>query len=149
MEVRKRIYYSAFLFLFLSISVSQYLIHMKIDESQFDSRQINLSGRQRMLSQEIAKLALKIEKARNQNEVSKLIEKLAEESRSLERSHHALQLGEKSLGLDNVSNSPAIDSLFDQIDPFFQNITQSVRFIAELDPRNQESQIIKITRCAN
>ncbi|MFY0626697.1 MAG: type IV pili methyl-accepting chemotaxis transducer N-terminal domain-containing protein [Reichenbachiella sp.] len=105
----------------LTIVVSQLLIQSFIQKQAFDSRVINIAGRQRMLSQKICKLALQIQLNPKDSTNYKAIEKT---TALWNASNYALQYGNDSLGV-NGDNSRAIVNLFNKIKPSFDKISNS------------------------
>lgn len=81
---------------------------------QDDAVTINVSGRQRMLSQRIAFFAVRYATARNAEERAASREALETARDLIETSHIALMEGDAELGLDGLheNNSPAISALY-------------------------------------
>ncbi len=90
-----------------------------ISRQQSDAIVINLAGRQRMLSQFLAKESLELLyfPANTTQDRSEL----AERATLWRRSHFGLQFGDEGLGLPG-NNSPAVQSLFAEINPGFDTI---------------------------
>ncbi|TWT97571.1 Sensory/regulatory protein RpfC [Botrimarina colliarenosi] len=101
---------------------AQWLIQWQLGAGESDSRVINVAGRQRMLSQRLAKAALRIDSrdltmsafADDPHTQEELSETLGEWSDS----HLALQHGDKSVGLPGNS-SAEIERLFAKIEPHY------------------------------
>jgi len=114
----------------LAIILSQLLIQRSINAQQDDARIINVAGRQRMLSQKISKVALKI---KQENEYQTLSHQELKDALDLwKKSHEGLLKGDKSLGLSG-KNSPAIIQMFQVIAPNYQAIYQSAFSILKQD----------------
>jgi len=115
----KRIYIIAVSTLIVLIVSNQLLIQKILEEKKDDATIINLAGRQRMLSQKIAKnVFLSIEK-----EVD--VEELKEDVKSLVLAHEGLQNGNESLGI-SPNEDEFISSLFIEIEPHFKGIRASL-----------------------
>lgn len=120
----------------LSIIISQLLIQTSINRQQDDSHVINVAGRQRMLSQKISKVALKIE-----NQQGNKQQNLTELSNALtlwKKCHQGLQYGDPELGLSG-QNSPTIMQMFAAIEPHFQAIYEHAQIL--LTPENNQLQL--------
>ncbi len=106
----------------LTISLSQLFIQTYIESQKFDSRTINIAGRQRMLSQKLSKTALLIHEKKGIDD-----DFTAEFEADLSlwvKSHKGLKSGSKELEL-NSDLSPEISRLFDAIEPHFQQVRRS------------------------
>lgn len=111
----------------LVISISQYLIQSSIKKGEVDSRTINISGRQRMLSQKITKASLAMVNANDQEQFDKRKEELNTAYSLWTKSHHGLQYGDASMNLIDVNNSTEILTLFREITPYYDKIEKSVQ----------------------
>ena len=103
----------------LAIIVSQILIQTSINRQQDDARVINVAGRQRMLSQQISKLSLKIQNGYGDN--ARNIDDLNSALSLWKNSHEGLQVGDSIQGLSGI-NSAKIKSMFAEIEPHFNAI---------------------------
>ncbi|WP_114748841.1 sensor histidine kinase [Pleomorphovibrio marinus] len=123
----------------LTVVVSQVFLQHFISGQQSDSIEINLSGRQRMLSQKISKLSLLIFYAQSQKERISYREELQVALEEWERVFYGLQDGDQELGIKG-QNSPPIDSLFQEITPAFLDVMQGaeemIRQIGEVEDGN-------------
>lgn len=119
----------------LAIVASQILIQRTISDSRTDSRIINISGRQRMLSQKISKAALKLPLSNNKEEFNRTKSELTDAARLWNDSHQALKFGNERLDVSDMNESIFLERLFTQIQPYFQSINEA---IAELDQYNYE-----------
>ena len=101
--------------------VTQRSLHSQLE----DDRIINVAGRQRMLSQRVAKTAHVIA-SNNASLVSEkaLIEELLTSLHQLEQAHRSLQFGSFELGLTQ-KNSPVVANLFADIEMDYQVLTEA------------------------
>ena len=109
-----RYYLIALCSIALVIIISQVLVQRFISEQKSDSHLINLSGRQRMLSQKITKCALLLG---SPMDVKKREEWLGELEAALEEwtATHKMLQGNGTLGNDNGQPSQAVSELFSSI----------------------------------
>ncbi len=110
----------------LVIAFSQYLVQSSIQNSGADARTINISGRQRMLSQKITKASLAMANAQNQENFDKRKKELKSAVEIWRRSHDGLQNGSMALKLTEVNNSEQILELFEKIQPHYEEIDDAV-----------------------
>jgi NO-binding membrane sensor protein with MHYT domain/signal transduction histidine kinase len=106
------------------------LVEHQGGETRVEARTIDIAGRQRTLSQAIAKDAVLI--ARSTDVADRL--RLTKDLRGLdvlwEKSHAALQYGDTTLGVSG-SNSPAIREMFTALQPDFTTMAEAARTLAE------------------
>ncbi|OUD14193.1 response regulator [Thioflexithrix psekupsensis] len=122
---------------------SQYLIHNTLEVQSNDSRIINISGRQRMLSQRITKFALLLEQAPDAEQFKQTM-RLFKESLSLwEKSHLALQYGDEELGLLDHENSVAVNDMFRQLTPHYIAIHHAAQAIIALNQQPIPPQLLQ------
>lgn len=106
--------------------VAQYLVQEQVDDAHI----INLSGRQRMLSQRITKSVLAIERNRcytvNPLDTASLYNELEKSFVVWKEVHYGLQFGSVEHKLPFRQNSEEIKSLFKKVTPYFQQIDSAV-----------------------
>lgn len=126
----------------LSIIASQSLVQSFIGSQEDDSRVINVAGRQRMLSQKISKLVLKL----NNKQDNQTLQELNATVELWEKSHNGLLHGDIELGLSG-SNSEEVIRMYDEITPIYEEMVTSVHSIIALSKDsvpslNQDIQIV-------
>ncbi|MEO1336341.1 MAG: type IV pili methyl-accepting chemotaxis transducer N-terminal domain-containing protein, partial [Myxococcota bacterium] len=95
----------------------QVVVQMYLRQNEYDSRIINLAGRQRMLSQRLAKAAYR----QGGPDRDELRTSLAE----FERAHRGLTAGDEELELPAIS-SPAFARPFAELQPHFVGLTTAI-----------------------
>ncbi|HMW06765.1 MAG TPA: response regulator [Leptospiraceae bacterium] len=116
----KKIYKTFIVTVILLIVSSQAITQFFIYSQKFDSNRINIAGRQRMLSQNIAKTILKIHLDQNNPDANDLSE-LENLKNLFMTSDYVIQNGSKSLNIDANQNDLA-QQLFKSNKPHFDQI---------------------------
>ena len=114
----KLIYGIALAFIALTLLSSSFLMQYAIRQNSGDSRVINLSGRQRMLSQRLTKTVFALEHMETPEARAAGTKELTESFAAWKKAHLGLQQGDEELGLPQRENSPEVMSLFAEIEPF-------------------------------
>jgi len=104
------------------------LIEHQGQQSRSDARVVNIAGRQRMLSQAIAKQALLVTRSPDFPERQRMVEDLRNLDALWEHSHSALQHGDPLLGLLGA-NSPQVRQMFAALDPQYTAMVSATRAI--------------------
>ena len=116
----------AFLVLLNQVLVQPSLLHLTTDAPV-----INVAGRQRMLSQRLAKAALALDGAEDEVHRRRHLAELGRVLRLWSASHNGLRHGDRRLSLPG-RNSKAIREAFDDLEPFFTRMRDAVaRLIAD------------------
>ncbi len=116
------------------LSITAYsLIQIVLSKQASDAPVINLSGRQRMLSQKLTKeVLLLVQSGMGRHRLEKR-DQLTQTVTEWARVHLGLIHGDAELQLHG-DNSPEVLELFQNIDPYFRLIKASVDDILEMDP---------------
>lgn len=109
-----------------SVVISQLFTQRYLRRQESDSRVVNLAGRQRMLSQQISKLALQLNATPDLQSRLQYAQQLHTALTNWEASHEGLQHGSDSLGI-RPENSAPVDSLFQKIAPAYQAMQAAAR----------------------
>ncbi|MEM9339635.1 MAG: type IV pili methyl-accepting chemotaxis transducer N-terminal domain-containing protein [Bacteroidota bacterium] len=125
-------YIAILVILTLAIMGSQLFMQKTINDSKTDARIINISGRQRMLSQKITKASLKLTNAPDEPTFLKVRNELAEATRLWSYSHHQLQYGSSELDVNEFNESNKLKGLFNEIAPFFNLIETSANYLSSI-----------------
>lgn len=107
---------------------SQVAIQFVITDREDDSHIVNIAGRQRMLSQSIAKNAAFLATAQSAAEESRAREQLEQSLTMLERAHRGLRQSDKELELPG-NNSNAVMALFERIQSPYADIAAAARLM--------------------
>ncbi|MEO9871632.1 ATP-binding protein [Ekhidna sp.] len=113
---RKNIYYLLLGVLTLILLFSQVYLQETLIESRNDATVVNISGKQRMHSQMIAKLSLQLRYEEDPVRFEEYKKELAEAHDSWKQAHHYLKKHE-----DVLDHEP-IQKLFIELDPLFEEI---------------------------
>jgi signal transduction histidine kinase len=130
-----RLYIIALSAIALSVIISQVLVRDHLNKQQSDSTVINIAGRQRMLSQKLAKEIVFLSVYSDKKNRTSLNKTIKETLHLWELSHKALQEGNDSLGLPK-QNSILIKRKFTAINPVFDTIEKSANFILQKLDKN-------------
>jgi len=105
--------------------LGQLVIQSSLVQQSSDSRVINVSGRQRMLSQRLCKSALAISASVESGPSrAQRFEEFKKTLRLWKSSHRALQAGDREMGLPG-KNSPAVLEKYQNLKPYFDAIVAS------------------------
>jgi diguanylate cyclase (GGDEF)-like protein len=120
-----RRYAAALLITALLLLVSQVIIQMTIINMKSDAHVVNLSGRQRMLSQKITKSAFGVFLAQTEKERDTYVSELEKAASLWKKTHLGLRYGSKEPDLPG-GNSGAVNALYDKMEPHYEAIIRSV-----------------------
>ncbi|NJM16519.1 MAG: hypothetical protein HC896_15085 [Bacteroidales bacterium] len=112
----------------ISIILSNHFARNFLEKQVYDSRVINVAGRQRMLSQKITKEALLIRDCPLNKDKQKYANMLKQTLDLWVKSHKGLQFGDDKLGLPGT-NSAIVDSMFAQINAHHDSIAKAANNI--------------------
>lgn len=122
----------------LAITIIAILVvasHLMLDfsnrKAKFDSRLINIAGRQRMLSQKITKCVFGLTIEKNSLDRELYLKELKESLQLWEKSHNGLINGDDSLGVPG-KNSEEILELFEKLDKSFTEIKKNIDELIQL-----------------
>ncbi len=110
----------------LTILSSFLVMQYAIRRNAGDSRVINLSGRQRMLSQRLTKCVLALEQMTDGENPTNRIKEISESFAAWKTAHLGLQHGDEKLGLPARQNSKETSVLFAELEPLLANMVQSL-----------------------
>jgi two-component system, NarL family, sensor histidine kinase DegS len=120
----RRLYLFALLTIAVTVILSQLLIQYNLNNQLSDSRIINVSGKQRMLSQKLTKEVLILNFITDTLQKKHKINQINETISLWKFNHYALENGNDSLGFP-TKKSIAISKLFKDISPNFNNIIKA------------------------
>ena len=128
-----RLYLGALTVVALLSLFGQVLIQKSLNESSDDAHVVNLAGRQRMLSQRLCKMAILLTNKKEFPEEAAIYQKgFADVLNLWVKCHYGLKNG--NLVLDKtylVKNSPAIEAIFNEIEPSFKIMSSNASFISQ------------------
>ncbi|MEL6193041.1 MAG: histidine kinase, partial [Bacteroidota bacterium] len=111
--------------------LSQWLIQTHLDKQASDSRIVNVAGRQRMLSQKLAKEVLLLSKLTSQEAETDISTSLENTLELWTQSHEGLKNRDETLNLPG-ENSAVISIMFDEIEPYFIQMVQGSQEILSI-----------------
>jgi two-component system sensor histidine kinase DegS len=142
----RRLYFFALWTIAITIILSQVLIQYNLNQQLSDSKIINISGKQRMLSQRIAKEVLILNFVSDKAE-PKQISHLKNIVSLWKTNQNALENGSAILGFPK-EKSPELSNLYLQINPVFSKIvTTTDLFLQNLEQKNNladNSELVEI-----
>ncbi len=143
----KLVYGIALAFIALTLLSSSLLMQYVIQRNAGDSRVINLSGRQRMLSQRLTKCVLALERpSLSAEEKARCGEELASSFADWKAAHRGLQSGDEKLGLPERENSGEIKSLFAGIEPYYAAMVRELEaMVRQIDHPDPDPDIVRRT----
>ncbi len=111
---------------------SHYLIRATLESQSDDSSIINISGRQRMLSQRITKLSLLLEQSDKPAQFDKAMTMFKDSVNLWEKSHLGLQYGNAELGLPG-HNSSTVTDMFSKLAPHYSAMHNAAQAIIAMN----------------
>ena len=130
----KRMYLFALITIAITVLLSQLLIQYNLNLQLNDSRLINISGKQRMLSQKLVKEVLILNLVTDPIQKKEEISKIKETASLWKFTHYALLNGNDSLHFPKIK-SPVLSQLYTDIKPHFDSINTAT---AKLLKNNSE-----------
>jgi signal transduction histidine kinase len=125
----KTVYGIALAVIAMTILSSSSIMMYAIKRNGGDSRVVNISGRQRMLSQRITKCVLALERSLPADVRSSRTTELTHSFQAWKKAHAGLQFGDDSLGLPKKENSPEVRRLFREIAPYYNQMVEGVELL--------------------
>ncbi|CAK0771147.1 two-component system, sensor histidine kinase [Gammaproteobacteria bacterium] len=122
----KVVYMVALAFIALTLIASSLLMQYAINSNAGDSRVINLSGRQRMLSQRLTKCVLVMERSYRSDDQHRCSREIVDSFAAWKKAHLGLQLGDDTLGLPKREISVEIRGLFVRMEPFYVAMVEAL-----------------------
>jgi len=125
------------------VIAGQVIVQLVLRDQRADSRVINLAGRQRMYSQKIAKTALKLAAADDDDRRSRLADVMAEDARVWTRSQQGLRHGDRDRGLP-WADDPRVVQQFERVAIHQEAMLRGVRTVLDgADPQTGIEQILR------
>ncbi len=132
----RRLYFFALLTIALTIIISQILVQYNLNQQLSDSKIINFSGKQRMLSQKIVKEVLILQYV-SDNASAKQISHLNDVLSLWKKNQNALENGSDSLAFPK-EKSETLSKLYLEINPIFNKIANTTdSFLLNLKQKTQ------------
>lgn len=120
----------------------QVLTQRSLQNQSKDARTINVAGRQRMLSQKIAKAAYAVASEEASQIRVRAITELDTSLRQFETAHENLQFGGAKLE-PSGTNSPVVSALFADIAADYQTLTEAASALLEVADNEPEGRLIQ------
>jgi two-component system sensor kinase FixL len=132
-----RRYLAALALVAILILIDQAVIQPALYQLTTDAPVINMAGRQRMLSQRMAKVALEIDRTKSEAARIPLLNELAQTLDNWTLAHDGLRIGNELLGLPG-RNSPTVEAALQELDPLYYSIGRAAhRLLKDLPDENQ------------
>lgn len=135
-------YVIALLLIASSILTSYFIIGNSVESQRSDAVVINLAGRQRMLSQKIAKDALLLLNRRDSSSSTSNTFQLEMDYAEWTYAHEALMSGNDSLGIPNDYNSPEVVLLYNELQPSYQGMKLVVEKLLNQEVADEEAPML-------
>jgi nitrate/nitrite-specific signal transduction histidine kinase len=129
--MKKKIIFSSILFLLITIS-SQFIFHLDINRQSYDTKIIEVSGKQRMYSQQITKIALYANEVKNLYRYYIDLDSLATIVDDFSQDNYYL----KNITSKNYKN-PTTDKLFKENQIYFKRMINAANLTID-NPNDQE-----------
>ncbi len=134
----RRLYIFALLTIALTVLLSQLIVQYNLNSQLSDSKIINISGKQRMLSQKITKEVLILNFVTDKEKRKKEIAKINESINLWKFNHNALENGNDSLRFPK-EKSVTVSKLYIEIKPHFNKIINaSTRLLKNIEANKNE-----------
>ncbi|MBP1225234.1 ATP-binding protein [Flavobacterium sp. 1355] len=141
----RRLYFFALLTIALTIIISQILVQYNLNQQLSDSKIINFSGKQRMLSQKIVKEVLILHYVSDTASARQILH-LKEVVSLWKKNQNALEKGNDSLAFP-TEKSPTLNKLYLEINPIFNKIAQTTdSFLLNLQQKKQSAENQKLVQ---
>lgn len=141
----RRLYFFALLTIALTIIISQVLVQYNLNQQLSDSKIINFSGKQRMLSQKIVKEVLILHYV-SDTASAKQISHLQDVLSLWKKNQNALENGSDSLAFPK-EKSETLSKLYLEINPIFNKIAQTTdSFLLNLKQKKQSAENQKLVQ---
>lgn len=141
----RRLYFFALLTIALTIIISQFLVQYNLNQQLSDSKIINFSGKQRMLSQKIVKEVLILHYV-SDSVATKKTSHLKEVLELWKKNQKALENGSDSLAFPK-EKSETLSKLYLEINPIFNKIAQTTdSFLLNLQQKKSASENQKLVQ---
>lgn len=129
--MKKKIIFACFVFVLITVS-SQIIFHLDIKRQAYDAELINISGKQRMYSQQITKIALYANEVKDLYRYYIDLDDLSDVIDDFSHDHYYVK------NVNNTKyNDPEIDALFEKNQVYFKNIVNAANETID-NPENQE-----------
>ena len=139
----RRLYFFALLTIAVTIIISQILVQYNLNQQLSDSKIINFSGKQRMLSQKIVKEVLILQYV-SDNASAKQISHLNDVLSLWKKNQNALENGSDSLAFPK-EKSETLSKLYLEINPIFNKIANTTdSFLLNLKQKKQAAESQKL-----
>ncbi|MDR6843437.1 type IV pili methyl-accepting chemotaxis transducer N-terminal domain-containing protein [Flavobacterium granuli] len=130
----------------VAILLSQLLIQYNLNNQLSDSKIINISGKQRMLSQKLTKEILILNFITDSLQKKKQIDKVSETISEWKSNHYSLANGNDSLGFSKEKN-PILTQYFENIKPNFDSLLKASSTFLENKKQNiNEEENLKLVQ---